>query len=69
MANPKITLIQSEESEEGVRSKLGYGGKGRVQTVDLWVRTPDSERLEEVKLAASLCNCRRVCVAIVEESL
>lgn len=64
---PKVVLIDSDEPEDAVREKLGPGVQ--VKSVDLWMRTPDSEVLEDVTLAARLCGCRRVCLAVIEDEL
>ena len=64
--NPRFVLVESTEDEAAIRTKIG---DKKVITVDLWVRTPDSEKLEEMTVAARLCGCRRVCLAVVEDQL
>ncbi|HEX6042490.1 hypothetical protein [Longimicrobium sp.] len=34
---------------------------------DLWVRSPDSERLDDVDVGARLCSCRSVCLAVIDD--
>ena len=65
-AKPKMVLIESTESEAAIRDKLR---DKKLMTVDLWVRTPDSERLEAMNVAARLCSCRQVCLAVIEDDL
>jgi hypothetical protein len=64
--NPRLILVESTEAEDAIRAKIG---DKKVVTVDLWVRTPDSEKLEEMTVAARLCGCRRICLAVVEDQL
>jgi hypothetical protein len=64
MADKRLIFIESTESEQAIRAK--NPGKDLVN-VDLWVRTPDSERLDEMQVAARLCSCRRVCIAVIED--
>jgi hypothetical protein len=65
-ANARLVLIESTESEEAIRAKLP---DKKLVTVDLWVRTPDSERLEAMTVAARLCSCKQVCLAVIEDGL
>lgn len=34
---------------------------------DLWVRSPDSERFEDIDVGARLCSCRNVCLAVIDD--
>lgn len=34
---------------------------------DLWVRSPDIERLEDVTVGARLCSCQSVCLAVIDD--
>ena len=62
--NPRIVLVESTEPEKVISAKLS--GK-KMQTYDLWVRTPDSEKLDKLSMAARLCSCRSVCLAVIED--
>ena len=62
----RIVLIESTESEKAIANKMG--GK-TTRTYDLWVRTPDSEKLDKLAVAARLCRCRSVCIAVVEDQV
>jgi hypothetical protein len=64
--NPRLVLVESTESEAAIRAKIP---DKKVVSVDLWVRTPDSEKLEAMTVAARLCGCRRICLAVVEDQL
>lgn len=41
--------------------------EGTFDPGDLWVRSPDSERLDEVDVGARLCSCRSVCLAVIDD--
>ena len=64
--NPRLVLVESTESPETIGKKMR--GK-KLVTVDLWVRTPDSEKLEAMNVAARLCSCKQVCLAVIEDEL
>jgi hypothetical protein len=64
--NPRIIFIESDEDEETIRRQMP---NEQLRKVDVWVRTPDSETLDELQVAARLCSCRRVCLAVIEDQL
>lgn len=60
----RITLVESDESAEQVRSRMP--GE-RLVDVDIFVRSPDKRDLNSVAHTARLCSCRQVCIAIIEQ--
>jgi hypothetical protein len=64
MAGKRVTLIESEQSLDQVRRSMP---NHTLEEIDIVVRAPDRADAREVAHAASLCACRRVCVAIVEQ--
>jgi hypothetical protein len=62
----KVIFFESTESEHTIRAKTA---DKKMETVELWVRTPDSERLEKMQVAARLCSCRDVCLAVIEDDI
>jgi hypothetical protein len=65
-ARVDLTFIESTESQEAIRAKIPHK---QLLPINLWVRTPDSELLERVRVAARLCSCRQVCLAVIEDEL
>jgi hypothetical protein len=64
MARKKITLIESEQSLDQVRRAMP---NETLEEVEIVVRAPDRADSRQTVHAASLCACRQVCVAIVEQ--
>jgi hypothetical protein len=60
----KLIFVESTESPQAIKKKIA---DKRLATFDLWVRSPDSEKLDRLTMAARQCSCRRVCQAIVED--
>jgi hypothetical protein len=59
----RITFIESDDSPDALRK--AYPKQNLVE-VELFVRKPDNVDADEFAVAARLCGCRRICVAIVE---
>jgi hypothetical protein len=65
----KLVFVKTEE-EKGYPEEIREKMKGKkLVDFDLWVRTPDSEKLDELQLAARLCSCDTVCLAVIEDEL
>jgi hypothetical protein len=60
----KLTFIDSAESAEAIQEKIR---DKKLVNFDLWVRTPDSEKLDKLLLPARLCGSRHSCVAVIED--
>ena len=61
----RITFIESDESPDKIRDE--FKNENLVES-ELWVRTPDSEKLDKLNLKAVLCGCSTVCIAVIEDS-
>ena len=68
-----ITLLAAEKPTDKLTFEAGelmarVAHGARFETVNLWVREPDSDKLTDVQVAARLCSCRSVCLAVIEDS-
>jgi hypothetical protein len=60
----KLVFVESNESLPSIEEKLS---DKKSEVFDLWVRAPDSEKLDKMQLAARLCSCKEVCLAVIED--
>jgi hypothetical protein len=61
----RITLIQSDENPAAMRARMKLPRGRKLVDVELFVRSPDSEKQKRLDVGARLCSCRRVCVMFV----
>ncbi|MBV8754779.1 MAG: hypothetical protein JO328_18125 [Hyphomicrobiales bacterium] len=64
MAGKRVTLVESEQSLDQLRRSMP---NVELEEIEIVVRAPDRADAREVAHAASLCACRQVCVAIIEQ--
>jgi hypothetical protein len=59
----RLVFIESDESADTIRERIK---DRKLEDVDIWVRTPDSEKLDEMQLMARLCGSKKTCIAVAE---